>query len=265
MRAQSLGRKQHLVFPCGIGQGDKGELAPAGRRRTALLPPSHHAGHAKGFRAVADARRHGVVIEGDALTPQEADHVLQRMSAQVEADGGQFLVKPVDRIPDFDLWQTRACAVEPRPRTGSPATRPDRAARLWAWPISWSAAATIWARLGWIESSAPARARLSSARLLTCRGSTRCQEIEQVGKPPACLAHLNEVVHGPSPNVADGPQGIEHLAVFNLEVGARSIDIRRQDGDAQAFGVLVENRELVGVGDVQAHRGGEELDRSRSP
>ncbi len=70
------------------------------------------------------------------------------------------------------------------------------------------------------------------------------------------------MLHGLQADVSHRAQGVEHLAVLDFEVGARAVDVRRADGDAHAPGVLVEHGQLVGVGQIEAHRGREELHRA---
>ena len=69
------------------------------------------------------------------------------------------------------------------------------------------------------------------------------------------------MLHGRQADIADGAQGVEHLAVLHLEVRARGVDVGGADLHVEALGVLIEDGQLVGVGDVEAHRGGDELHR----
>ena len=50
-------------------------------------------------------------------------------------------------------------------------------------------------------------------------------------------------------------------AVLHREIDAARIDRRRHDRDAHALRLAAEHLQLVGIADVERHRGGEEFDR----
>ena len=98
-------------------------------------------------------------------------------------------------------------------------------------------------------------------------------EIPQVAERTAGLALGGERLHRRLADVLDGRQGIADggpatallalvlVPLFDAEVRARPIYVRRQQRDPQAAQLLAELVQLVGVAQVVGHRGGHELDR----
>jgi hypothetical protein len=88
------------------------------------------------------------------------------------------------------------------------------------------------------------------------------EEVEQVAERPALGPHLDHMLHGLQADVAHRAQGVEHGSPSSTSKSAlERLMSGAPDLDLELAGVLVEHRQLVGVAQVEAHRGGEELDR----
>ena len=87
------------------------------------------------------------------------------------------------------------------------------------------------------------------------------EKVEQVFEGAACASHLFHMAHRLQPDIANGAERIEHCCVLDLKISARAIYVWRRNLHPGPLGVLIKNGELVGIGNIEAHGGGEELDR----
>ena len=95
------------------------------------------------------------------------------------------------------------------------------------------------------------------------------REVERVLERPPRPALGHQLLHGRLADVLDGPQRVADGALpirlagcrRHREGGAGSVDIGRQQGDAEALQLLTEDVQLVRVVEVQGHGRGEELYR----
>src|SRR5262249_39080336 len=160
-----------------------------------------------------------------------------------------------------------------------------------AWRSTSSAASKVCRRLGLRQSKAPAAIRFSRVRLLSAPGSQRPAKSDRLlyGPPPwrasavAPAAPRPPLRTAPRPSPGAPPPAMppprDAVAPGERAPGPRSapasldptsldskrrlgaVDVGRQQADTQPVELLAEGAELVGVADIERHRGGEELDR----
>src|SRR3954469_17639924 len=85
-------------------------------------------------------------------------------------------------------------------------------------------------------------------------------EVAEIGER-RFSARLDQPPDGLAPDALDGSKRVADRPVMHVEIGARAVDRRRLDPDAEALRLAAEFAELVGVVERKRHRGGEELDR----
>ena len=203
--------------------------------------------------------------EGHPLALQHRHHVLKRVAREVEADGRELVVQLLRADPWIDRPQTRARGV---------GLISAEQGDLGRGPLGRHRLAIADQDIGLFEQLAPVRVDgVKGAGLgQTLKGPLvdgaridPLEEIEDVGESPAGFAHLDQMLHGLETHVAYGAKRVQHntLPAFegHVEVGRGPVHVRRQHRHVELAGVLIEDRQLVGVGQVQRHRGGEELDR----
>ncbi|GAD59813.1 hypothetical protein MBEBAB_2063 [Brevundimonas abyssalis TAR-001] len=263
--AQLLGREQAFELAGGVREGDEGEFLPRPGAGP-LLTTAHHARHVE--RLVPRlGQTQGLGHESHALAAlQHLGHVLQRVTGQVEADGRQFLVQLLRPNPRLHRRKSR-----PRGAGLIPAEQAD----LRRGALGGHALAIGHQLVGLLEQLTPVRmdavkgagpGQVLQRALVDAARIDPLEEVEDVGERPALLPHGLHVAHGLQPHVTDGAQRIEHrpLALIvkgHVEIGRGGVDVRRPDRHLEAPGVLIEHRQLVGIRDIQAHGGGEELHR----
>jgi hypothetical protein len=154
-------------------------------------------------------------------------HVVQRVAGQVEADGGQFLVQQVDLAPGLGLLQARTARGRIAAEQGV----------LPALAVGGDALAVGDQHVGRGEDlgavlveavEGPGPGQVFDRPLVDQLGIDPLDEIEDVAERPALLADGDQVLHGFQADVAHRAQGVQHLAVLDLEVGARAVDVRRR-------------------------------------
>ncbi len=186
------------------------------------------------------------------------------MARQVEADRRQLLIQFVRPGPGLD-------ALQARPR-GARLIRSEQA-DLRRGPLGGDALAIGNQGVGLFEQLAavgvqavegPGLGQAFQRPLVDRLGINSLQEVEDVDERSARIADLDDVLHRLQTHVADGAQGIENAALpvlpLHIKVGGRPVDVRGQNRNLEATAILIENRQLVGVRQVEAHRGGEEFD-----
>ena len=213
--AERLGQHHHLELSSRVRQGGVRKLLS--RLRGSLLSTADHAGHAEGrvagFRALDSFRR-----QHHTLAAHHLAHVFERMSCEIKADGGQFLVQLLRSGPWLDRRQAR-----PHDRTVSKQTF-----------LSCSAISAK--RLGVTHQNVGRRQDLSPVRMDPVKGPCPRQifqgtlvqyaridafdEIKQIGIRPARGADLRHVANRFDPHIAHRAECVEHAPVLHIKIGA---------------------------------------------
>ena len=188
------------------------------------------------------------------------------MGREVEADRLELMLQPVDHRPILDQRQAEArrCRVEVAEQ-----------ADLLAGAVVGGPPGMAQDQLGGGEALAPVGIeRVEGAGghqvlQLTLVEAARVGpvgEVEEVLEGAARFALGQRRGHRRRADILDRGQGIADgtAAVgqrLDAEADARAVDVGRQQADLQPLELLAEDVELVGVAEVERHRGGEELDR----
>ena len=183
------------------------------------------------------------------------------MAGEVEADGVELLGETLHRLPGLDGGQGG--------RGGGGALLAEQADLL--------ALAVLRGGVGGAEHQIDGGQHLRTVGIETIEGAGAGQvfegalvddaridaagEIEQVAEGAALAANLDQMLHRLTADILDGGERVEDFAIGNAEHRLRTVDAGRAYLDAETLGLLLEGAELVGVAKIEAHRGGEELDR----
>ena len=262
---QHFREHRHLEHARRVRHLHEGEtVAP---RRGALLLGDHRAGEARAGDIATRRTRKKIHPFGDLQALERLGVGIEGMGREVKADGLELVTQSLYDRPVGDVGQgfgmERKIVID------------GEQAFLGASPFAGHDGGMLdqgldgAEHLGAVGVEAVEGAGRSEAfqlALVDDLGIAPPGEVEEVGERPVLLALLDHRLHRLDTDVLERAQRIADRAFarrpgLDREDGGGGVDIGGQEPDAQALEFLAEGVELVGVAEIERHRGGEEFDR----
>ncbi len=218
-------------------------------------------------RRAAGGEARAEIHEADDTDAIEALAVgVERMRGEIEADGVELVLQPLHRRPVLHHRQVR-----PLVDAGIDAAEQ---ADLLALALARRGAGVAQQEIAGLEAlRAVGVERVEGAGLdqrfelpLVERfGVDAPGEIEEILEAALGLALGDQVLHGCGADALHRREGVAdggaRRRLLDRELDLRAVDVGRHQLDAKPVQFLAEYVELVGVAQIERHRGGEELDR----